>query len=156
ADSSLVADATTVDALRTAGGDPIVEPQGGDEDLAVLLYTSGTSGRPKGAMLSHRALLANLEQLARIEPKVIAPDDNVLLVLPLFHVYGLNAGLGMTAYVGATGVLADRFDPVETLALVKDAHVSNIVGAPPMFVAWSMLPHLSESLASLRLAVSGA
>jgi long-chain acyl-CoA synthetase len=128
----------------------------GAEDTAVLLYTSGTSGRPKGAMLTHRALLANLAQLSRIEPAVIAPDDRVLLVLPLFHVYGLNSGLGMTAYVGATGVLAERFDPVETLALVESANVSNIVGAPPMYVAWSMLPRLSESLASLRLAVSGA
>jgi long-chain acyl-CoA synthetase len=128
----------------------------GAEDLAVLLYTSGTTGRPKGAMLSHRALLANLAQLSQITPAVVAADDVVLLVLPLFHVYGLNAGLGMTAYVGATGVLADRFDPVETLQLVRDAHVSNIVGAPPMYVAWSMLPGLRDSFASLRLAVSGA
>jgi long-chain acyl-CoA synthetase len=128
----------------------------GAEDLAVLLYTSGTSGRPKGAMLTHRALLANLAQLAQITPRVVAPDDVVLLVLPLFHVYGLNAGLGLTAYVGATGVLADRFDPVETLQLVNDARVSNIVGAPPMYVAWSMLPGLADSLASLRVAVSGA
>jgi long-chain acyl-CoA synthetase len=128
----------------------------GAEDLAVLLYTSGTTGRPKGAMLSHRALLANLAQLTRITPRVIAPDDVVLLVLPLFHVYGLNAGLGLTAYVGATGVLAERFDPVETLALVHDTHVSNIVGAPPMYTAWAMLPHVGESLASLRLAVSGS
>jgi long-chain acyl-CoA synthetase len=141
-------------ALLTAA--PAEGPTTGAEDTAVLLYTSGTSGRPKGAMLSHRALLANLAQLAQIVPAVIAPDDRVLLVLPLFHVYGLNAGLGMTAYVGATGVLAERFDPVETLGLVASAQVSNIVGAPPMYVAWSMLPHLSESLASLRLAVSGA
>src|SRR4051812_25324478 len=49
--------------------------RGDAEDLAVLLYTSGTSGRPKGAMLSHRALLANLDQLAQIEPAVVAPDD---------------------------------------------------------------------------------
>jgi long-chain acyl-CoA synthetase len=128
----------------------------GAEDLALLLYTSGTTGQPRGAMLTHRALLANLSQLARIEPTVVAGDDVVLLVLPLFHVYGLNAGLGQVACAGATAVLADRFDPVETLALVHDRHVSNIVGAPPMFVAWSMLPDLEESLASVRLAVSGA
>jgi long-chain acyl-CoA synthetase len=107
-------------------------------------------------MLSHRALLANLSQLAQITPRVVDADDVVLLVLPLFHVYGLNAGLGLMAHVGATGVLADRFDPVETLQLVHDAHVSNIVGAPPMYVAWSMLPGIGDSLASLRVAVSGA
>ena len=128
----------------------------GSEDLAVLLYTSGTTGRPKGAMLSHRALLANLEQLSRIEPAVVAGDDVVLLVLPLFHVYGLNAGLGMTARARATGVLAERFDPVETLELVRRHRVTNIIGAPPMYVAWSMLPELSDSFSTLRLAVSGA
>ena len=133
-----------------------VQPMTGGDDLAVLLYTSGTTGRPKGAMLSHRALLANLDQLARIHPAVVAPDDVVLLVLPLFHVYGLNSGLGMTAYAAATGVLAERFDPVETLALVREHRVTNIVGAPPMFVAWSMLPELRDSLSTLRLAVSGA
>jgi long-chain acyl-CoA synthetase len=133
-------------------------PQGGSgaEDLAVLLYTSGTSGRPKGAMLSHRALLANLDQLAGIEPAVVDRDDVVLLVLPLFHVYGLNAGLGMTARVAATGVLADRFDPVVTLDLVRRHRVTNVIGAPPMYVAWSMLPELADAFASLRLAVSGA
>jgi long-chain acyl-CoA synthetase len=94
---------------------------GAGEDLAVLLYTSGTSGRPKGAMLPHRALLANLEQTARIEPPVMAPDDVVLLVLPLFHVYGLNAALGAVARHGATGLLVERFDPVETLAEVRRA-----------------------------------
>ena len=140
----------------TGGAPEPVEPSRGGEDLAVLLYTSGTSGRPKGAMLSHRALLANLAQLAQIEPPVVAADDVVLLVLPLFHVYGLNAGLGMSAYVGATGVLAERFDPVETLQLVEDQHITNIIGAPPMYVAWSMLPALGESLSSVRLAVSGA
>jgi long-chain acyl-CoA synthetase len=131
-------------------------PSTGSEDLAVLLYTSGTTGLPKGAMLSHRALLANLEQLSRIEPRVVAADDVVLLVLPLFHVYGLNAGLGMTARAGATGVVADRFDPVEALELVRRHKVTNIIGAPPMYVAWSMLPDLGEAMATLRLAVSGA
>ena len=127
-----------------------------DGDLAVLLYTSGTTGRPKGAMLTHAALLANLDQLARIRPPVVANDDVVLLVLPLFHVYGLNAGLGMMVHAGATGVLADRFDPVDTLALIREHKVTNIVGAPPMYVAWSLLPDLRDAFASVRLAVSGA
>jgi long-chain acyl-CoA synthetase len=128
----------------------------GGEDLALLLYTSGTSGLPRGAMLSHRALLANLQQLVSIHPPVVEADDRVLLVLPLFHVYGLNSGLGLVAKAGSTGVLARRFDPVETLALVRDQQVSCIVGAPPMYVAWSTMPDLGESLSSVRLALSGA
>jgi long-chain acyl-CoA synthetase len=149
-------DVGTPEWSELTSSDAAVPERAGGEDLAVLLYTSGTTGRPKGAMLSHRALLANLGQLARIRPPVVAPDDVVLLVLPLFHVYGLNAGLGMTAWSGATGVLAERFDPVETLALVRDAGVTNIIGAPPMYVAWSMLPDVGDALRSLRLAVSGA
>jgi long-chain acyl-CoA synthetase len=128
----------------------------GDEDLALLLYTSGTSGRPRGAMLSHRALLANLDQLMAIDPPAVQADDIVLLVLPMFHVYGLNAGLGIVARAGSTGVIGRRFDPVETLALIRDKRVSVIQGAPPMYVAWSMLPDLAESLRTVRLALSGA
>jgi long-chain acyl-CoA synthetase len=142
--------------LAAGDGVEVDEPVAGGEDLAVLLYTSGTSGRPRGAMLSHRALLANLDQMASIDPPAVAADDRVLLVLPLFHVYGLNAGLGMVAKAGATGVLAERFDPVETLALVREQQVSGIVGAPPMYVAWSMLPDLGDSLSTVRVALSGA
>jgi long-chain acyl-CoA synthetase len=128
----------------------------GGEDLAVLLYTSGTSGRPKGAMLPHRALLANLEQTARISPPVAGPDDVVLLVLPLFHVYGLNAALGTVVRSGATGVLVERFDPVETLAEIRRRSVTCVVGAPPMYVAWSRVPDLAEGFRTVRLALSGA
>ena len=129
---------------------------GGGEDLAVVLYTSGTSGRPRGAMLTHRALLTNLEQCSQIEPPVMAADDVVLLVLPLFHVYGLNAALGAVAWHGATGVLVERFDPVETLEQIRRHGVTNLVGAPPMYVAWSMLPDVGDALTSVRLALSGA
>jgi len=135
----------------------------GGEDLAVLLFTSGTSGRPKGAMLSHRALLANLEQCDRIEPTPMRDDDVVLLVLPLFHIYGLNAGLGMVARTGATAVLVERFDPRGTLELVQRERVTNIPGAPPMYVAWVHLDdqggagtELAAALRSVRLLASGA
>ncbi|MEP6463398.1 MAG: AMP-binding protein [Frankiaceae bacterium] len=133
-----------------------VEPLTGGENLAVVMYTSGTSGRPKGAMLSHRALIGNLEQTARIEPKAIDADDIVLLVLPLFHIYGLNGGLGEVAYHGATGVLVERFDPVETLAEIRRHGVTAVMGAPPMFVAWSMLPDVGEAFQTVRLAISGS
>ncbi len=149
-------DGTSWSDLRSAAAGRPHPTAGAGEDLAVLLYTSGTSGRPKGAMLPHRALLANLEQTAGIEPPVVSPDDVVLLVLPLFHVYGLNAALGAVARHAATGVLVERFDPVETLAEVRRAGVTNVVGAPPMYVAWSMLRDVEEAFASVRLAVSGA
>ncbi|HZG96202.1 MAG TPA: AMP-binding protein, partial [Mycobacteriales bacterium] len=147
--------ATSVDQLLASGGPAVTSTRAG-EDLAVLIYTSGTSGRPKGAMLSHRALLANLDQCGRIEPPVMDADDVMLLVLPLFHIYGLNAGLGMVAKHAATGVLVEQFDPVDTLAVMRRHSVTNVMGAPPMYVAWSMLPDVGDAFAAVRLAVSGA
>ncbi|WP_018347640.1 AMP-binding protein [Longispora albida] len=141
------------DSAPVADGGPVVDAEGG---LALLLYTSGTAGLPKGAMLSHAALIANHEQLARVEPPIVRDDDVVLLGVPLFHAYGLNSGLGAVAYHGATGVLVDRFDPVGTLDLVRRYRVTAILGVPPMYVAWSLLPDVPLSCASVRIAVSGA
>jgi long-chain acyl-CoA synthetase len=132
-----------------------VEAVGEGEDLALLMFTSGTSGAPRGAMLSHRALLANLWQCAGIVPMPIRPDDVVLLVLPLFHVYALQAGLGLAAAMHATTVLVDRFDPAGTLAVVAEEGVTNIPGAPPMYVAWAGQDDLS-ALEGVRLMASGA
>ncbi|MDT5041018.1 MAG: long-chain acyl-CoA synthetase [Actinoplanes sp.] len=125
------------------------------EQLAVLLYTSGTSGRPKGAMLTHRALAANHAQLDRIEPPVVGTDDVVLLAVPLFHAYGLNTGLGTVARHAQCGVLIDRFDPADTLRLIAEHAVSVVVGVPSMYAAWSRLPEAAV-LATLRTAVCGA
>ncbi|MGZ4591366.1 MAG: AMP-binding protein [Actinomycetes bacterium] len=158
-----VVDPAGFDALVGGGraAPPLADVSGG-EDLAVLLFTSGTSGRPKGAMLSHRALLANLRQCLALDPAPMRDDDVVLLVLPLFHIYGLNTGLGMVAATGATAVLAERFEAAETLALVQREAVTNIPGAPPMYIAWSDLERrdttisLRDALSGVRLMASGA
>jgi len=131
-------------------------PEVGPADLAVVVYTSGTSGRPKGAMLTHGALLANTAQLLALEPPVVSAEDRLLVVLPLFHIYALSTGLGMAVATGATAVLADRFEPVQTLALLAQEQVTVVLGAPPMYVAWSLLPDLAERMASVRLAITGA
>ncbi|SFF53722.1 long-chain acyl-CoA synthetase [Actinoplanes philippinensis] len=125
-------------------------------DLAVLLYTSGTSGRPKGAMLTHAALAANHDQLDRIEPPVVGPDDVVLLAVPFFHAYGLNTGLGSVAHHAATGVLAERFDPEATLDLITRHGVTVTVGVPGMYQAWTTVPAAGEALSGVRTAVCGA
>ncbi|MDM4720956.1 AMP-binding protein [Micromonospora sp. WMMA1363] len=133
-------------------------PARGGEDLAVLLYTSGTEGRPKGAMLSHRALAANHEQLERIEPAVVGPDDTVLLALPLFHAYGLNSGLGSVVHHGATGVLVDDLGADLGLAEIARHRVTVLVGVPSMIAAWSTADTApaAAALATVRVAVSGA
>ena len=126
------------------------------ESLAVLLFTSGTSGPAKGAMLSHRALLANLSQLGAVEPAPMSHDDVVLVVLPLFHIYALNAVLGMAVAVGARCVLVPRFSPVSALETVQRYAVTNIPAAPQVFVAWSSVGDLAEQLVGVRTLVSGA
>ncbi|MFC4067315.1 class I adenylate-forming enzyme family protein [Actinoplanes subglobosus] len=125
-------------------------------DLAVLLYTSGTSGRPKGAMLTHAALAANHDQLDRIEPPVVGPDDVVLLAVPFFHAYGLNTGLGIVAHHAATGVLAERFEPEGSLGLIARHGVTVTVGVPGMYQAWTAVPSAGEALSGVRTAVCGA
>ena len=126
------------------------------EDLAVLMYTSGTSGSPRGAMLTHRALLANLDQCGAIRPAVVTPADVLLLAIPMFHVYGLNPGFGMLAWAGATGVLVERFDAAETLELMAKHRVTNVPGVPEMYRRWAASPSLADGFASVRLALSGA
>jgi long-chain acyl-CoA synthetase len=126
------------------------------ESIAVLLFTSGTSGPARGAMLSHRALLANIAQLLQVDPEPMQPDDTVLLVLPLFHVYALNAVLGMAVATGARSILVPKFSPLGTLEVVRQYEVTNIPAAPPVFVAWSSVPDLDHQLAGVRTLVSGA
>ncbi|MFF4889769.1 AMP-binding protein [Micromonospora chersina] len=127
------------------------------DDLAVLLYTSGTEGRPKGAMLSHRALAANHAQVDRIDPPVVGPDDTVLLALPLFHAYGLNSGLGAVVHHGATGVLVDEPGPTGALDEIARHRVSVLVGVPSMFLAWAdAAGDRPGALDSVRVAVCGA
>jgi long-chain acyl-CoA synthetase len=152
-----VVDPAGLDSLVSAGRAAAGPGTGvtGGEDTALLLFTSGTSGRPKGAMLSHRALIANIRQCGLLEPAPVAPDDVVLVVLPLFHVYGLGV-LGQVTEAGATAVLVDRFDVEATSALVSAEHVTNIPGAPPMYVAWSRRPALAEQLRGVRVLASGA
>jgi len=126
------------------------------ERLAVLLYTSGTSGRPRAAMLTHRALLANVEQAAAVRPPLLTGDDVVLGVLPMFHVYGLNAVLGQVLRQRARLVVVDGFDPQETLGVVEDEAVTVLPVAPPVLVAWRGVPDLRARLAGVRLVLSGS
>lgn len=132
-------------------------PRTTDRELAVLMFTSGSEGSPKGAMLSHGALRSNVAAVAKLRrPPALTQDDRLLIVLPLSHIYGLNAGLGLAAQVGATSVLLNRFDPRESLQLIRERDVTVIVGAPSMYVAWSAEGSLREATDGVRLFISGA
>jgi long-chain acyl-CoA synthetase len=127
------------------------------EQVAVICYTSGTTGRPKGAMLSHRNLLANCEQCMMIPNIATRPDDVVWLALPLFHIYAMNLGMNLTVLNGATVALVERFEPVSSLEVVQKYRCTVLYGAPPMFVAWAQIPTIRDyDLSSLRYVASGA
>ena len=118
----------TCDDLSRRPGRAACPPLQDPEALAVLLYTSGTSGRPRAAMLTHRALLANIEQVAQVDPPMIHGDDVVLGVLPLFHVYGLNAVLGQVLRHRAQAGARRRLRPQGTLDLIEDEAISVVPG----------------------------
>ncbi|QWZ07187.1 AMP-binding protein [Nocardioides panacis] len=142
------------DLLAAVGTDAPVTAD--PERLAVLLYTSGTSGRPRAAMLTHRALLANVEQAARIDPPMLTGDDVVFGVLPLFHVYGLNAVLGQVLHQRARLVLVNGFDMEESLTVIEAEAVTVLPVAPPVFAYWQAVHDLGERLSGVRLVLSGS
>jgi long-chain acyl-CoA synthetase len=128
----------------------------GDHELAVLIFTSGTAGAPKAAMLSHGNLLANLAQ-ARSSDEDFQPSDVIFGVLPLNHIFGLNVVLGLALSVGASVVLIQRFDPLTALETIRDRGVTVVPGAPPMWVAWSHWADApADAFAKVRLALTGA
>lgn len=126
------------------------------ELLAVLLYTSGTSARPRAAMLTHRALLANIDQVAAVEPPLVRADDVVFGVLPLFHVYGLNAVLGQVLHACATLVVADTFDPVGSIAEIEQHRVTVVPIAPAVLAHWRTVSDLASRLSGVRTILSGS
>jgi long-chain acyl-CoA synthetase len=134
---------------------PLIEREA--DDLAVLLFTSGTVGKPRPAMLSHGNLLSNIEQILANPDRPPDIDEVALGVLPLFHVFGLNALLGLTLHVGGTLVLVERFEARATLDLVAEHGVAVLSGVPTMWAAWVDVPDLPpDALSTVRLGVSGA
>lgn len=142
--------------LAPAPDEPPLPPAHDPESLAVLLYTSGASARPRAAMLSHRALIANIEQVGAIEPPVVGPDDVVYGVLPLFHVFGLNAVLGPVVHRRATLVLVDGFDPERSLREVQEHGVTVLPVAPAVLAHWRRVEGLGERLSGVRTLLSGS
>jgi long-chain acyl-CoA synthetase len=123
------------------------------EALAVLLYTAGTSSRPKAAMLTHRALLSHLDQVASLG--IVHPETTILAVLPLFHVYGLNAVLGGWARGGARLVIMNGL-PDDFFQIVRSEGVNNIPASPALLARMLSDDHIAEGLPADATVVSGA
>jgi long-chain acyl-CoA synthetase len=123
------------------------------EDVAVCLYTSGTTGRPKGALLSHRNLVANLESFRAVLH--VTQDDVFLAALPLFHAYGGTVLFLEPLSVGATIVLEPRFVPETILRAMVEQRVTFFAGVPSMYAVLAAMPRSAVDLSALRLCVSG-
>jgi long-chain acyl-CoA synthetase len=131
----------------------VVERQ--DEDTAVILYTSGTTGHPKGAELTHANLTRNAE-IAVADLMALSPDDVIFGGLPLFHSFGQTCTLNAAIATGACLSLLPRFDPAQALALLTRDRVTVFTGVPTMYGA--LLGHPDKAtydVSALRVCISG-
>ncbi len=138
------------------GGDPIAEPhERADDDTAIILYTSGTTGRPKGAELTHRNIHLNATRSATTIQEITS-DDVVMGCLPLFHVFGLVVGLNAATIAGASLALIPRFDPAAAIEVIEKERVTIMQGVPTMYAAILNHPQ-SDGMdaSSLRVCASG-
>ncbi|MEU8687039.1 4-coumarate--CoA ligase family protein [Streptomyces sp. NPDC048665] len=131
---------------------PVLDPA---EDIAALPYSSGTTGVPKGVMLTHRQIATNLAQL---EPAVpAAPGDRILAVLPFFHIYGLTALMNAPLRKGATVVVLPRFELETFLAAIQNHRITGLYVAPPIVLALAKHPAVADyDLSSLKYVISAA
>lgn len=127
-----------------------------DDDVAVILHTSGTTGKPKGAMLTHGNLGRNAEVAVRTLVE-IGRDDVVMGCLPLFHVFGLTCALNASVLAGAMLTLIPRFDPRKALAVIERDAVTVFEGVPTMYSALLSVSEeaTADTTRSLRTCVSG-
>ena len=125
-----------------------------EDDLSVILYTSGTTGRPKGAMLSHGNLGSNA--LAIVEQMGIKKDVKAINVLPMFHVFGMTVGLNATISLGGTLVIVPRFSPKEVVETIRDTKATLLPGVPTMYnFLLNYEEATREDLSSLTICMSG-
>jgi len=125
------------------------------KDLAAILYTSGTTGRPKGAMLTHGNLSANTRSVK--EALNLAPgSERMLVVLPMFHAFAATAGMLAPLLYGATVVPLPRFDPALVAETIAGERVTVFLGVPSMYVALLRLPdQFTVKFSPLKFCVSG-
>ncbi len=146
------------DVLAAAPGEPPSVAIDAEEDVAILQYTGGTTGRPKGAMLTHSNIVANVVQAYVWGREYARPGEDVwLMILPFFHIYGLTVGIALATYYGAQVVLLPQFDADIALRAIQEYKVSIFPGVPTLFVALLNHPNATTvDWSSLRQCNSGS
>ena len=126
-----------------------------DRDVALLQYTGGTTGVPKGAMLTHQNLSANARQVEAIDPQPDA-EDRIMGALPLFHIFANTCILNRTVTKGGEIAMVPRFDAAQVLATIERVRTTSFPGVPTMYQALLDHPRIeSADLSSLRVCISG-
>ena len=126
------------------------------DDTAVILYTSGTTGKPKGAELSHFNLFFNARTSVDSLGINWRDDDVGLVALPLFHSFGISSVMNVLITVGATLTLMARFEPIKAFELIQRDHVTTFAGVPTMYIYLLNHPNRKQyDLSSLRTCISG-
>jgi len=147
--------ATSFERLAIPGGlppDVAIDPH---EDLLVLPYSSGTMGLPKGVMLTHHNLVANVSQVCPSHR--VVPDDVILGVLPFFHIYGMTVVMSLALRNGATVVTMPRFDLESFLSILETYRVTRAPLVPPIILALAKDPRVADfDLSNLNVIMSGA
>ncbi|MGI5426634.1 4-coumarate--CoA ligase family protein [Streptomyces sp. CA-179760] len=143
-----------IDMLASAAPEPVIDIDPAD-DVAALPYSSGTTGTPKGVLLTHRQIATNLAQLDGAIPA--GPGDRILAVLPFFHIYGLTALMNAPLRKGATVVVLPRFDLEQFLAAIQNHRITGLYVAPPIVLALAKHPAVEQyDLSSLKYILSAA
>ena len=133
------------------------EVEVGPEDLALLQYTGGTTGVPKGAMLTHKNMLANAIQVRHWLVDAREGEEVFLSVLPFFHVYGMTVSMNMPIYIGAAMVLLPQFKVKEVLEAINKYKPTLFPGVATMYVAINTYPEVSKyDISSIRACIAGA
>lgn len=153
------------DVLAAASAAPPTVVIDAEEDVAVLQYTGGTTGRPKGAMLTHANIVANVIQAYVWGREYARPGEDVwLMILPFFHIYGMTVGIALATYHGAQVVLLPQFDVDMALLAIQEYKVNIFPGVPTLFIAllnhpnaatvdWSFLRQCNSGSAPLPVEV---
>lgn len=149
-------DGAVIEGRTLAEAEPVDVVEVESSHPAVLMFTSGTAGAPRAAILTHGSMLANIDQL-RSASDSLHVGDVLYGVIPLFHVFGLNVVLGAALHAGATLLLVQRFDPITAVESIRARGVTVIPGAPAMWSAFSQLDEIpADAFAGVRRAYSGA
>ncbi|WP_088014324.1 o-succinylbenzoate--CoA ligase [Gottfriedia acidiceleris] len=140
--------------LMTSGTHLIACPVVDQEDLAVILYTSGTTGKPKGAMLTHRNLASNADSISNLLE--LDENDRVIAVLPMFHVFCMTVCLNAPIACGSTVLIQPKFSPGDVVGTIQKRNATVFAGVPTMYNFINQLPEASSDyFKSIRICISG-